>query len=74
MVIRGVLTLFGDDQRWVNIVKEGIATEIILKFFTLASLRKERMINFVEWAKHSITLIFYKKKLHTPLTPTKINT
>lgn len=47
-MINGVLTLFNDDQRWVNIVKEGIATKIILEFFTLASLRKGRMINFVE--------------------------
>ena len=48
MMIDGVLTLFNDNQRWVNIVKEEIAKEIILEFFTLASLRKERMINFVE--------------------------
>ena len=26
-MINGVLTLFNDDQCWVNIVKEGIATE-----------------------------------------------
>ena len=38
MMINAVLTLFNDDQRWVNIFKEGIATEIILEFFTLVSL------------------------------------
>ena len=38
MMINGVLTLFNDDQCWANIVKEGIATEIILEFFTLISL------------------------------------
>lgn len=38
MMINGVLTLFNDDQSWANIVKEGIATEIILEFFTLVSL------------------------------------
>ena len=37
-MINGVLTLFHDDQCWANIVKEGIATEIILVFFTLVSL------------------------------------
>ena len=38
MMVNGVLTLFNDDQRWANIVKKGIATEIILEFFTLVSL------------------------------------
>lgn len=37
-MINGVLTLFNDDQCWANIVKEEIATEIILEFFTLVSL------------------------------------
>ena len=37
-MINSVLTLCNDDQRWANIVKEGIATEIILEFFTLVSL------------------------------------
>lgn len=41
-MINGVLTLFNDGQRWVNIVKEGIATEIILEFFTLASLLEKK--------------------------------
>lgn len=65
MVISGVLTLFVDDQRWVNIVKEGIATEIILKFFTLASLRKERMINFVVSKTQYNTNFLQKKTSHT---------
>ena len=42
MMINGVLTLFNDDQRCVNFVKEGIATEIILKFFSLPSLLEKK--------------------------------
>ena len=38
MMINDVLTLFNDDQCSANIVKEGIATEIILEFFTLVSI------------------------------------